>query len=174
MRRRMVLAGSLAQKPRHGGHTWVFLQYLLGFRRLGWDVLFLDRLDPAASADAAGRACPPEESVQFRFLADVMDRFGLTGCYAADCRGRYAGLSRAEVLERTGAAAFLLNVMGFLTDAEVLARWGTAGRCSGCGSTSPASSPPSPAAPGASSGSPSTSTRRTRRTPSCSGRTGGC
>src|SRR5438477_5632737 len=118
----IVIAGSVAQKPRHGGHTWVFLQYLLGFRRLGWDVLFLDRLDPAASADAAGRACPPEESVQFRFLADVMDRFGLTGCYAADCGGRYVGLSRAEVLERTGAAAFLLNVMGFLTDAEVLAR----------------------------------------------------
>src|SRR5436309_2475449 len=54
----IVIAGSVAQKPRHGGHTWVFLQYLLGFRRLGWDVLFLDRLDPAASADAAGRACP--------------------------------------------------------------------------------------------------------------------
>ena len=34
MNQRMVLAGSLAQKPRHGGHTWVFLQYLLGFKRL--------------------------------------------------------------------------------------------------------------------------------------------
>src|SRR5947208_12253842 len=106
----IVIAGSVAQKPRHGGHAWVFLQYLLGFRRLGWDVLFLDRLAPGESANLS-------------YLADLMDRFGLGGCYAADCGGgRYAGLSRAEVLERTGAAAFLLNVMGFLTDAEVLAR----------------------------------------------------
>ncbi|HJZ54048.1 MAG TPA: hypothetical protein VKE74_03790, partial [Gemmataceae bacterium] len=119
----IVIAGSVAQKPRHGGHTWVFLQYLLGFRRLGWDVLFLDRLDPGTCADAAGRPCPPEESVNVRFLADVMDRFGLGGSYAVDCGGgRYVGLSRAEVLGRTEAAAFLLNVMGFLADAEVLAR----------------------------------------------------
>ena len=27
----IVIAGSVAQKPRHGGHTWVFLQYLLGY-----------------------------------------------------------------------------------------------------------------------------------------------
>ena len=44
----IVFAGSLAQKPGRGGHTWVFLQYLLGFRKLGWDVLFIDRLDAAA------------------------------------------------------------------------------------------------------------------------------
>src|SRR3712207_8578410 len=37
-------SGSLAQRPGHGGHAWVFLQYLLGFPRLGGDVLFLDEL----------------------------------------------------------------------------------------------------------------------------------
>jgi hypothetical protein len=36
MPKTIVIAGSLAQRPRQGGHTWVFLQYLLGFRRLGW------------------------------------------------------------------------------------------------------------------------------------------
>ena len=52
----MIVAGSLAQRPYHGGHTWVFLQYLLGFRRLGWDVLFVDRLEPEMCVDADGRA----------------------------------------------------------------------------------------------------------------------
>ena len=33
----IVIVGTLAQKPRHGGHTWVFLQYLLGFERLAWE-----------------------------------------------------------------------------------------------------------------------------------------
>jgi len=30
---RIVIAGSVAQRPGCGGHTWVFLQYLLGDRR---------------------------------------------------------------------------------------------------------------------------------------------
>ena len=50
----IVIAGSLAQKPGRGGHTWVFLQYLLGFRKLGWDVLFVDRLEPEMCVDEAG------------------------------------------------------------------------------------------------------------------------
>ena len=33
----IVIAGSLAQRPKIGVHTWVFLQYLLGFKRPGWD-----------------------------------------------------------------------------------------------------------------------------------------
>ena len=55
----IVIAGALAQRPRIGGHTWVFLQYLLGFKRLGWDVLFLDQLEPEMCVDAAGQ---PERS----------------------------------------------------------------------------------------------------------------
>jgi Methyltransferase domain len=39
----IAVAGAVAQKAGRGGHTWVFLQYLLGFRRLGYDVLFVDR-----------------------------------------------------------------------------------------------------------------------------------
>ena len=41
MRPRIAVAGSVAQRAGHGGHAWVFLQYLLGFRRLGYDVLFV-------------------------------------------------------------------------------------------------------------------------------------
>ena len=29
----VIIAGSLAQRPGYGGHAWVFLQYLLGFRK---------------------------------------------------------------------------------------------------------------------------------------------
>jgi len=38
-------------KPGHGGHRWVFLQDLLGLRRLGWNVLFLSRRGSAACFD---------------------------------------------------------------------------------------------------------------------------
>ncbi len=109
----IVVAGSVAQKPRHGGHAWVFLQYLLGFRRLGWDVLLVDRL-PAGFADPDGGAAT---------LDLVMRRFGLDGCWSLlDESGEVAaGVPLPEVVSRTARSAFLLNVMGFLTDERVLA-----------------------------------------------------
>jgi hypothetical protein len=121
MRGTIVIAGSLAQKPRHGGHTWVFLQYLLGFKRLGWDVLFLDQLEPETCVDEAGRPCPPERSRNLGHVREVMGRFGLEGAFAVLCGGgRVVGLPRREVVGRAREAAFLLNVMGFLRDEEVL------------------------------------------------------
>ena len=60
----VILAGSLAQRPGIGGHAWVFLQWLLGLRRLGWDVLFLDWLDAAMCRDRAGNACARITSVR--------------------------------------------------------------------------------------------------------------
>ena len=61
----LVLAGALAQRPNHGGHTWVFLQYLLGLRRLGWDVLFVDWLHP----DMCGTEAKVETSVNLRSVS---------------------------------------------------------------------------------------------------------
>jgi len=119
----ILLAGALAQCPRRGGHTWVFLQYILGFRRLGWDVLFLDRLEPEQCVDERGEPCPVEDSVNWRYLRDTMRRFGLGGRFAllTDHGHRCLGLPRGEVLERAADAELLLNVMGFLDDEEILA-----------------------------------------------------
>jgi glycosyltransferase involved in cell wall biosynthesis len=124
MAKRVVVAGSLAQKPRRGGHSWVFLQYLLGFRRLGWDVLFLDRLEPEMCRDASGQRCSLDLSLNLRYFLEAMERFGLEGKFALLYRQgeQCIGLSRQQVLERTRDAALLLNVMGFLTDEEILER----------------------------------------------------
>src|SRR2546428_4400239 len=119
----VVIAGSLAQRPGQGGHSWVFLQYLLGFRRLGWGVLFLDRLDAEMCRDADGQPCPPERSAGYQYLKRVMEQFGLADRFAVALDGGrlYVGLGRREVLERGKRSAFVLNVMGFFNDAEVLA-----------------------------------------------------
>src|SRR5438132_12831252 len=100
MPKRIVISGSLAQKPRHGGHTWVFLQYLLGFKRLGWDVLFLDELAPARCVDETGMVCPLDRSWNLRYFLAVMQRFGLSDSFALSYnRGeRMLGVSRDEVL----------------------------------------------------------------------------
>lgn len=119
----IVIAGSLAQKPGRGGHTWVFLQYLLGFRKLGWDVLFLDRLEPEMSVDEHGQRVPIEQSWNLKYLHDVLCRFGLGRNFAVLCdKGAYTvGLSRAAAFDRVRSAAAIINVMGFLNDDELLA-----------------------------------------------------
>jgi hypothetical protein len=118
----LLIAGSLAQRPHIGGHTWVFLQYLLGFRRLGWRVLFLDWLDPEMCIDETGRVCPLSRSVNLRYFLEVMRQFDLEGDFSLIDRGsgQTIGLSRAQILERARESAFLLNVMGFLRDDEIL------------------------------------------------------
>jgi hypothetical protein len=106
----IVVAGALAQKPQHGGHAWVLLQYLLGFQRLGWDVVFLDRL----VTEAAG---PPTEFLRIMREFGLEDRFALLRDESAET----IGLSRATVLARVSESPLFLNIMGFITDHDVLA-----------------------------------------------------
>jgi hypothetical protein len=109
----VIFAGSLAQKPKYGGHAWFFLQYLLGFRRLGLDVLLVDRLEPdmGVSDDAAAA-----------HIDAVLRPFGLEDRFSVLCNQgeRTLGLSRDSVL-REAKDSILINVMGFLRDEEILA-----------------------------------------------------
>ncbi len=121
MKGTIVVAGSMAQKPGHGGHTWVFLQYLLGFRRLGWDVLFLDRLDSAMCQDQAGEPAGFIDSFNVKYFRRVMEDYGLGDAYALCLDGEFRlGRSRREVLALVGEAPLLINVMGYLDDDEIL------------------------------------------------------
>jgi hypothetical protein len=117
-----IVCGSVAQRPGNGGHTWVFLQYLLGLRDLGWDAVFVDRLEPEMCLDARGRPCPVEESTNLRYFDEIMRRFGLDEAYALlyDGSKQSRGLSREELSRRVEASALLLNVNGFVTDEDVL------------------------------------------------------
>jgi hypothetical protein len=120
-RGRIVIAAALAQKPRHGGHAWVPLQYALGFRRLGWDVMIVDRLERADCVDAAGAACGVDSSANLRYFSDLMKTFGFEDSFAVltDGGARIIGRSRADVVEWSRTSAFLFNIMGFLTDPEI-------------------------------------------------------
>ena len=110
MRRpRIAVGGAVAQKPGAAGHAWQFLNYLLGFRRLGYDVLLVDRVDG-----------PPERGVGW--VARVLGEAGLDGAWSVDLGGgAHAGMARREALAFLAGADVLINVMGFITDEELLA-----------------------------------------------------
>ncbi|MBS1868258.1 MAG: hypothetical protein JSS99_01190 [Actinobacteria bacterium] len=110
-RGRIAIAGSVAQKAHNAGHTWQFLQYLLGFKRLGWEVLLLDSLEHAGG-DAA-------ESVAY--VDAVMREHGLADAWTVALpSGGHAGAPRGRVRRFVQDADLLLNVMGFCADEELL------------------------------------------------------
>jgi hypothetical protein len=113
---RVVVGGALAQRPGYGGHAWALLNYLLGFRALGHEVLFLDRLTPEMAPSAAAR----ERCVGW--LAELMEAAGLEDSYSLSLGGgETVGISRAAAIERVRDSVLLLDVMGFVEDEEVLA-----------------------------------------------------
>ncbi len=110
----VIVSGMIAATPWQGGAAWAVLQYLLGLRRLGCNVYFLEPLDrpEALSSDAP------------RYCAQVMERFGFADRWAlippqgADP----IGMGRERIRSAAGEAELLLNVAGMLSDADVLDR----------------------------------------------------
>lgn len=105
---RILLSGMLAGVPGHGGATWAVLQYLLGLRRLGHDVWFVE---PVATIEEPGKA----------YFRDVVGAFGL-GAQAAllDARGQTYGTPSAKLREAARGADLLLNISGLLRDEALL------------------------------------------------------
>jgi len=122
MRDTILYSGALAQTIRQGGLTWFHLQFLLGFRKLGYDVVFLDRIDDGMCVDDNGWPTAFADSVNRRDFLAVTRRFGLEQCVSLDVnRGvETLGLSRADVIARARSAIALVNVMGYCDDPGVL------------------------------------------------------
>jgi len=110
---RIAIGGAVAQKPGNGGHTWQFLQYLLGFRRLGYDVLLVDSLAGGTSAATTAGV---------RWVDGVMREHGLDRSWTVKLPGgHHAGVGRRRTLEFLAGCDLLVNVMGFVADEELLA-----------------------------------------------------
>jgi hypothetical protein len=107
---RIAIGGAIAQKPGSAGHAWQFLQYLLGFRRLGYEVLLLDRLDGARPAQDCGAA----------WLDRVLGPYDIS--WSLDLGdGRHVGVDRPRALCFLRESDLILNFMGFIDDEELLA-----------------------------------------------------
>lgn len=112
LRVNILIAGMLAGDPFQGGATWAVLQYVLGLRQLGHDVVVVDPLP--------GGAIPPETATYFD---EVCTAFGLTGRAAlmphdeGVPRGMDADALRACIRRST----VLVNLSGRWRDHEAVA-----------------------------------------------------
>jgi hypothetical protein len=110
---RVILGAMVAGVPGHGGATWAALQYALGLRALGHDVLVLDEVhgpgDPAARA-----ACLAQLAAAF----DLEGRVALLGGGPA---AGATGVGYEDVLAFAAGADLLINLAGTVRDERVLA-----------------------------------------------------
>ncbi|HZS13823.1 MAG TPA: hypothetical protein VFC09_04425 [Candidatus Dormibacteraeota bacterium] len=103
---RVVVGGRVAAAPGHGGAAWAVLQYLLGLRRLGHDVHFVEHLRTPVPAQH-GRPDGVE------YCRAVMDRFELAGRWCVvDASGATAGMTRARLAEVCRRADLLVDLSG--------------------------------------------------------------
>jgi Glycosyl transferases group 1 len=114
----ILLSGMIAAIPDQGGATWAVLQYLLGFRRLGYRVVFVESI-PETSMSPEG--VPPDRTRNAAYFRRVMEDFGFDSDSALLIAGtrRTVGLSYEGLRRVARSADLLINISGMLTDEEL-------------------------------------------------------
>jgi hypothetical protein len=111
-----IVAGAIANKPRNGGEAWVRLSWILGLRRLGFEVYFAEVLNASSCVDREGRSVAPEESINRLHLERVLSDFGLlrTTALLNEQGERLHGLDANELGEAAADADVLFDLSGHL------------------------------------------------------------
>ena len=116
----ILFSGMIAADPHQGGATWAILQYLLGLRKLGHEVVFVEPVKPAKLQPSHATF---EGSTNSDYFRAVMRQFGLENSSAlllTDTQ-RTVGLTYDDLRGYARRADLLLNVSGMLTDEQLIA-----------------------------------------------------
>lgn len=114
----ILLSGMIAADPRQGGATWAVLQYLLGLKRLGHDVLFIE---PIAESAVRPTGAPLEASENAGYFRRVAAEFGIESSSALLLSGTQntVGVAYDRLAEMARRADVLINISGMLADPEL-------------------------------------------------------
>jgi hypothetical protein len=125
----VVVSGAIANKPLNGGEAWVRLSWVLGLKRLGCDVYFVEQIDEDTCVDASGAVTDFDRSVNLAYFGEVVEQFGLESRASLVCGdgGRTSGLSYQELTEVAGSADLLVNISGHLQLDSLMRAFAAAG-----------------------------------------------
>ena len=112
----IIVSGPIANKPFNGGVAWIPLSYILGLRRLGFDVYFVEQIARQTCLDIEGNVSAFQDSVNLAYFKDTIKKFGLTNSAALiyDDGAQVFGATYGELLETAADADFLINISGHL------------------------------------------------------------
>jgi hypothetical protein len=120
----IVVSGAIANKYRNGGAAWTRLSWILGFKKLGFEVYFVEQIGRRTCVDAAGAVTTFEDCVNLAYFKRIAEQFGLTGAAVLIYENgeQVHGTTYAELLDLAEAADLLVNISGHLTLEPLLRR----------------------------------------------------
>lgn len=116
---RILISGMVAGDPWQGGASWAVLQYVLGLRQLGHEVLIVE---PITTQQIKPSGAPLEDSENARYLSDLVQEFGLQSHASMLVAGTQQtfGLPFEQLRKRARASDLLINISGMLADRELI------------------------------------------------------
>jgi hypothetical protein len=108
----ILVSGAIANKPFNGGNAWACLNYVFGFRKLGFDVYFLESMQPAS--------CTADNRNYFKKIVRESSLDGKVALISPDLQ-TLEGIPFPELLAITESADLLVNISGHL-NIEALTR----------------------------------------------------
>ena len=124
MTQRIMISGAIGSQPlASAGNSWAFLQYVLGFRKLGLDVYYVEQLNAEDTVDSEWNRVDFSLSANARYFEQTIAAFDLGGRAALlEAQGPgYVGMSHAEVETLARDTDLLINASGRLHMRSVLA-----------------------------------------------------
>ena len=122
MAKKLIVCGMIGNLPM-GGAAWHYLHYLLGFRKLGYDVYYYEDTFgiPRMPAGAPAFYDERDQIYAVNYLYQVMEKFGFENkwCFKAFNTDRdYYGLEKAEISGIFDSAEAVVNIGGgyYLTE----------------------------------------------------------
>jgi hypothetical protein len=121
----IVVSGALANRAGNGGGAWVRLSWVLGLKKLGCGVHFVEEIGRRHCVDAGGSPCGLDESVNLAYFKKVVRQFGLAETASLIYEGgeQIHGLNRGELLDMAAGADLLVNISGHLASEPFFGRF---------------------------------------------------
>src|SRR5689334_14654349 len=107
----------VAGDPQQGGAAWAVLQYVLGLRRLGYEVYLVEPLRPESLRPAGSSL---EESENAAYFLAIMRTFGLKACLLLEETCETIGLPYDDLRRVARRAGTLFNISGMLTREDLI------------------------------------------------------
>ena len=119
---KVIVGAVISLPPMSAGCAWNRIQYVVGLRRLGHDVCFVEEVQPKWCVGPDGRRCGYSDSLNRSSFLSIMSDFDLAGrsCQIYDGGSNTAGLSRRQMAEFARDADLLINISGHVTTEWVL------------------------------------------------------
>lgn len=108
---KVIISGLIASYPM-GGMSWHYLQYLLGFKNLGFDVLYIEDTGQW-SYDPRVQSFTEDPKYNILYLSSLLKKYDLNDSWSyRDVNGNYYGVCRESVLNAFRNADLFVNVSG--------------------------------------------------------------